>query len=54
MAVDAVTQFPECRKCGKGSMLPLSDYGRDGAPIVGQGAPRAGGPCTSSSAITST
>ena len=25
--------LPECRKCGKGAMLPLSDYGRDGAPI---------------------
>ena len=26
--------LPECRKCGKGTMLPLSDYGRDGAPIT--------------------
>jgi hypothetical protein len=26
--------LPECRKCGKGAMLPLSDYGRDGAPIM--------------------
>lgn len=25
--------LPECKKCGKGTMLPLSDYGRDGAPI---------------------
>jgi hypothetical protein len=26
--------FPQCRKCDSGSMLPLSDYGRDGAPIT--------------------
>lgn len=26
-------RFPDCRKCGKGVMVPLSDYGRDGAPI---------------------
>ena len=25
--------FPQCQKCGKGILLPLSDYGRDGAPI---------------------
>lgn len=25
--------FPSCRKCGEGVLLPLSDYGRDGAPI---------------------
>jgi len=25
--------FTECRKCKKGVLLPLSDYGRDGAPI---------------------
>jgi hypothetical protein len=25
--------FPPCLKCGKGILLPLSDYGRDGAPI---------------------
>jgi len=23
----------ECQKCKKGTLLPLSDYGRDGAPI---------------------
>jgi hypothetical protein len=28
------TGFPECRKCGDGTLLPLSDYGRDGAPIT--------------------
>ena len=27
--------LPECRKCkGAGTLLPLSDYGRDGAPIT--------------------
>ncbi len=33
----AVTQpldFPQCQKCEKGVLLPLSDYGRDGAPIT--------------------
>jgi hypothetical protein len=29
-----VQSFPECRKCGDGVLLPLSDYGRDGAPIT--------------------
>ena len=28
------SEFPACRKCREGSMLPLSDYGRDGAPIT--------------------
>ena len=26
--------FPDCKKCGTGLLLPLSDYGRDGAPIT--------------------
>ena len=26
-------QWPECQKCDDGVMLPLSDYGREGAPI---------------------
>ena len=26
--------FPECHKCGKGVLLPLSDYGREGASIM--------------------
>ncbi len=26
-------QFPDCMKCGEGVLIPLSDYGRDGAPI---------------------
>jgi len=25
--------FPSCQKCGGGVLLPLSDYGRDGASI---------------------
>ncbi len=25
--------FPPCQKCGSGILLPLSDYGRDGAAI---------------------
>lgn len=25
--------FPECLKCNKGVLLPLSDYGREGASI---------------------
>jgi hypothetical protein len=27
-------EFPECRKCNEGVLVPLSDYGRDGAPIM--------------------
>jgi hypothetical protein len=27
-------RFPECLKCKEGELLPLSDYGRDGAPIT--------------------
>lgn len=26
--------LPTCGKCGTGTLLPLSDYGRDGAPIT--------------------
>jgi hypothetical protein len=29
-----LSELPTCRKCGNGSLLPLSDYGRDGAPIT--------------------
>ena len=25
--------FPKCLKCEKGILLPMSDYGREGAPI---------------------
>jgi hypothetical protein len=27
------SEFPECQKCGNGVLLPLSDYGGEGAPI---------------------
>lgn len=26
-------QFPKCLKCDRGVLIPLSDYGRDGATI---------------------
>jgi len=26
-------EFPGCQKCGNGVLLPLSDYGREGASI---------------------
>jgi len=26
--------FPGCLKCKTGILIPLSDYGRDGAPIM--------------------
>lgn len=26
-------ELPNCRKCGNGQLLPMSDYGREGAPI---------------------
>ena len=29
----AEDQFPECLKCKTGVLIPLSDYGRDGATI---------------------
>ena len=25
--------YPKCQKCEPGILIPLSDYGRDGAPI---------------------
>jgi hypothetical protein len=27
-------QFPQCLKCKGGILIPLSDYGRDGATIM--------------------
>ena len=27
------SEYPTCLKCNRGVLLPLSDYGRDGAPI---------------------
>jgi hypothetical protein len=26
--------WPDCRKCNQGVLIPLSDYGREGAPIM--------------------
>ena len=26
--------FPECQKCSNGILIPLSDYGREGASIM--------------------
>ena len=26
--------YPKCQKCDNGVMIPLSDYGRDGASIM--------------------
>jgi len=31
--MDRETALPKCMKCGDGVLIPLSDYGRDGAPI---------------------
>jgi len=27
-------EFPTCQQCGKGVLVPLSDYGREGACIL--------------------
>ena len=27
------TEFPECLKCNAGVLIPLSDYGQDGAAV---------------------
>ena len=32
--MDKPKEWPPCQKCDSGSLLPLSDYGRDGAPIT--------------------
>ena len=32
--MDKSLELPDCRKCHAGTLLPLSDYGRDGAPIT--------------------
>jgi hypothetical protein len=28
-----ISSFPSCMKCSEGILVPLSDYGRDGASI---------------------
>lgn len=32
MEVDKI--YPRCQKCSKGVLIPLSDYGREGATII--------------------
>jgi hypothetical protein len=32
--MDLPAELPKCRKCDDGVLLPLSDYGRDGAAIT--------------------
>ena len=32
--LDRDQPFPSCQKCDDGLLVPLSDYGRDGAPIM--------------------
>ncbi len=32
--LDREREFPNCKKCNDGCMVPLSDYGREGAPIM--------------------
>src|SRR3979409_544601 len=27
-------EWPACQKCSQGTLIPLSDYGREGAPIT--------------------
>jgi hypothetical protein len=27
-------EFPECKKCSSGVVIPLSDYGREGSSIM--------------------
>ena len=31
--MDRELALPTCQKCNNGLLIPLSDYGRDGAPI---------------------
>jgi hypothetical protein len=31
--VEESSSFPDCQKCDQGILLPLSDYGREGASI---------------------
>ena len=30
-------EWPACQKCSQGTLIPLSDYGREGAPITYKG-----------------
>jgi hypothetical protein len=31
--MEAGFALPQCKKCSNGVLIPLSDYGREGAPI---------------------
>jgi len=31
---EVVFEFPQCLRCGRGRLLPMSDYGREGASIL--------------------
>jgi len=33
VSVEEYSKFPDCQKCDDGILLPLSDYGREGASI---------------------
>ena len=33
MMADAATALPECQACNEGDLVPLSDFGSQGAPI---------------------
>lgn len=32
--MDSKVSFPSCLKCADGSLLPLSDYGQEGAAVT--------------------
>jgi hypothetical protein len=32
--MEAKTSFPDCLKCNKGVLIPLSDYGQEGAAVT--------------------
>ena len=34
MTTPNAIEWPRCQKCGNGALIPLSDYGREGAPIT--------------------
>src|SRR5437588_6240003 len=31
---EAVMDWPKCQKCNNGSLIPLSDYGQEGASVM--------------------
>ena len=33
-AMVMVASWPQCKKCGEGDLVPLSDYGTDGATVT--------------------